>query len=330
MIAQAPAFVNHFSKTCAGTARNAARQADSGGIGLRVGRDFLPEIILTITPGEEGRFLRQVALSTLGMSHTQFKRAKFHGTLLLDGRPARANERVQAGQRLRICLPEKCGPPVAPYPLSLAVPYQDESLLVVDKPAPLPSVVSRQGGFTLENALFAHLHCPPHFSYHPVNRLDKGASGLMVVARTAHWQQMLQGALRRGDILREYLAVCEGCPQPPEGVIRQPIAKAAAATIRREVSEEGKSAATHYRVLRQAHGRSLLSIRLETGRTHQIRVHMAWLGCPVTGDFLYGQEEAKLPGRFALHSHRLSLVSPANGERICLESPLPKELEALL
>ena len=290
----------------------------------------MPELTHLITAAEEGRLLRRIALSTLKMSQTQFKRAKFQGALLLDGKPVHANERVRAGQFLAVRLPKESRPRIEPYPLPLSVPYSDEGLFVIDKPAPLPSVPSRQGGFTLENALYSHLGCPADFVYHPVNRLDKGTSGLMVAALTPHVQQRLQAALHTEDFLREYLAVCEGAPRSQEGVIRQPIAKAAGASIRRRVTEQGKPAVTHYRVLEQARGRSLLSLLLETGRTHQIRVHLAWLGCPVVGDFLYGREDEALPGRFALHSHRLTFISPVTGEQVRAESPLPKELVSLI
>jgi len=296
---------------------------------IETGGIFLLELTHLITSAEEGYLLRRVALSTLGMSHTQFKRAKFHGALLLDDRLARANERVNAGQRLVVRLPEESGSRIEPYPLPLSIPYRDEGLLVIDKPAPLPSVPSRKGGLTLENAIYSHLGCPANFVYHPVNRLDKGTSGLMVVALTPHVQQRLQAALHTDAFFREYLAVCEGAPRPAEGIIRQPIAKADGASIRRQVEEWGKPAVTHYRVLKQANGRCLLSLLLETGRTHQIRVHLAWLGCPVVGDFLYGREDGALPGRFALHSHRLKFISPVTGERVFVESLLPKEFNML-
>jgi len=289
----------------------------------------VPELTHLITSVEEGYLLRRVALSTLGMSQTQFKRAKFQGELLLDNRPVRANERVSAGQRLVVRLPEESGSRLKPYPLPLSIPYRDEGLLVVDKPAPLPSVSSRIKGPTLENAIYSHLGCPAHFVYHPVNRLDKGTSGLMVVALTSHVQQRLQATLHTDAFLREYLAVCEGIPQSEDGVIRQPIAKVDGASIRRQVAEWGKPAETYYRVLKQANSRCLLSLILKTGRTHQIRVHLAWLGCPVVGDFLYGCEDEALPGRFALHSHRLKFISPATGKQVFVESPLPKELHML-
>ena len=284
-----------------------------------------------VQPSWDGYLLRKLALGPLAMSYSQFKRAKFQGELLLDGFPVHADARVRTGQTLVIRIPEIQTQPILPYELPLLVPYHREGLLIVDKPAPLPSVTSRQGeGRTLENALFSYLGRPPGFVYHPVNRLDKGTSGLMAVALNPHVQQRLQGMLHTGGFLREYLAVCQGVPPQERGEICEPIAKADGATVRRMVSGSGKPALTHYRLLKTAHGRSLLLLRLSTGRTHQIRVHLSWLGCPLLGDFLYGQEDAALPGRFALHSHRLELTHPITGETVRLESPLPSELERFI
>ncbi len=291
----------------------------------------MTELSLLMEEAQQGQPLRKVALGALQMSYTQFKRAKFQGEILLDGKPAHADVRVQAGQRLVIRIPEERAAPLQPYPLPLTIPYAHQGLLLVDKPAPLPSVASRHGeGHTLENALYAHLGCPPGFRYHPVNRLDKGTSGLMAVALTPHIQQRLQRALHTQGFQREYLAVCEGTPAQGEGVIDQPIAKAEGATIRRVVSPGGKPARTEYRVVETFQGRSLLRLRLGSGRTHQIRVHLAWLGCPVVGDFLYGREDPMLPGRFALHSCFLQLTHPITGDLVVLDSPLPPPLHGLL
>ena len=130
--------------------------------------------------------------------------------------------------------------------------------------------------------------------------------------------------------MREYLAVVEG-ELRGEGCVELPIAKEDAATVRRVVDmERGKPAVTHFRVISSRSGRTLVRLRLETGRTHQIRVHMAAIGHPVAGDFLYGHELAELPGRFALHSAAIELDQPLSGERIRIESPLPDERRLLL
>ena len=166
--------------------------------------------------------------------------------------------------------------------------------------------------------------------YRPVNRLDKGTSGLMLVARSPHSQHRLQQLLHSPDFTRVYLAVVEGHLPHRQGVIDAPIGKEDAASIRRIITSNGKPSVTRYEVLRETEARSLVRLQLETGRTHQIRVHMAHMGCPVCGDFLYGHELSELPGRFALHSHEVLLTHPLTGKALHLVSPLPESLTSLL
>jgi len=239
---------------------------------------------------------------------------------------------VREGQLVRIQFKEAAPVyEVKPYHIPLVIPYEDEHLYVIDKPAPLASQSSlNHPDDALENALYAHLGCPTDFIYRPVNRLDKGTSGLMIVAKDAHAQHRLQKMLHSDDFARQYLAVVEGTLPARSGVIDAPIGKEDAASIRRLVRDDGKPSVTHYEVLEERNGRSLVRLRLETGRTHQIRVHMAHLGCPVCGDFLYGTELAELPGRFALHSHELTLTHPLTMEGLHIVSPLPEKLRALL
>ncbi|MBE0601445.1 MAG: RluA family pseudouridine synthase [Firmicutes bacterium] len=268
----------------------------------------MQELAVIITAEDAGKAVRQIALQTMQMSFAQFKRAKFQGALVLDGEAVHADRRVRAGQTLIIRVPDASAAPVAPSLRKLIVVYEDDDLLIVDKPAPLPSVGSpRQGGETLENAVCAYLGAPEGFIYRPVNRLDKGTSGLMAVAKHAHAQQYLQRRLHSDDFIREYLAVCDGIPRAEQGVIDAPIQKADGASIRRVVSADGRPARTQYRVEQTGNGRSLIRLRLFTGRTHQIRVHLQSIGCPVTGDFLYGTEHPLLARRFALHSAALEL-----------------------
>ena len=291
----------------------------------------MPRYELIIPPALEGRTVRQAAMGGLRLSSGQFKRAKFHGALMVDGAPVLADRRVRAGDHLLIDVPEAVAPPPEPFYLPLRVPYEDAHFWMIDKLAPLPSSSSqKKEGPTLENALYAYAGCPEGFVYRPVNRLDKGTSGLMLAARTAHAQHLLQRLLHGSEFIREYLAVVEGAPPRDRGVIDLPIGKADGATIRREVRADGKPARTYYRVLETRGDRSLLRLRLETGRTHQIRVHLCALGCPVAGDFLYGTELDDLPGRFALHSALVRLRHPVTGEWIERESPLPSALSALL
>ena len=180
---------------------------------------------------------------------------------------------------------------------------------------------------TLENRL---AYCFPGMVFRPLNRLDRGTSGLMAAAKHAHAAQALQRQLHTDAFVREYLAVVEG-RMDGAGVIDAPIAKEAAATVRRAVDHEnGRPAVTHYRVEAAGDGCSLVRLRLETGRTHQIRVHLMYMGHPIVGDFLYGHEDERLPGRFALHSTYIRLIHPVTGEIVERISPLPEALRRLL
>ena len=281
-----------------------------------------------VTDGEDGRRLGSLLTGPLGLSRHRVSSLKFSGGILLDGQAAHTGAAVHAGQVVEILLTD--GPSdLTPYDLPLIIPYRDQDLLIVDKPAPLPAIHSaRQDARTLENAVYAALGCPADFCYRPVSRLDKGTSGLMPVALNAHMHARMQKLLHTPDYAREYLAVVEGAPPENAGVCDAPIGHGEG--VRRVVTPDGKPCRTHYRVLKRANGRCLLWLRLDTGRTHQIRVHMAHLGCPVAGDGLYGTALPALPGRFALHSARLAFTHPLTGAHIALESPLPEELAGLM
>ena len=277
----------------------------------------------TVQPAEEGKRLREILRGSMSVSWSAMKSAKWNGEILLNGERSFTDVRVRAGDLVEIVFPEKA--PVyrpAPYPLPLSIPFEDEYLLVVDKPAPLASQSSLgRPENSLENAVFSYLGCPDGWIYRPVNRLDKGTSGLMVVAKDGHVQDLLQRRLHSDAFLREYLALTEGVPDPPEGVIDAPVGKTDAASVKREVRPDGKPARTRYRVEEIRGSRALVRLRLETGRTHQIRVHLAHIGCPVCGDFLYGTElPEEFPRRFALHSAFLSFLHPVSGRPVRLES----------
>lgn len=285
-----------------------------------------------VTQNEEGMRLRDVLRQSMGMSYTAMKSAKWDGRILVNQSPRSVDQPVHTEEWIEVldkeALPVYCLTPCY-RPVSIA--YEDDDLWIIDKPAPLASQSSeRQSDDTLENMLYAHLGCPADFIYRPVNRLDKGTSGLMVVAKTAHAQYRLQRLLHTDEFRRTYLAITEGTPEVPQGIIDAPIAKEDTASIKRVIDPTGKPSITHYQVLESNEHRSLIRLQLETGRTHQIRVHLAYLGCPICGDFLYGQELPELPGRFALHSEEVLLHHPITGDWLTITSPLPAKLRWLL
>lgn len=285
-----------------------------------------------VLPEENGMRLRDVLRRGMGVSYTALKSAKWRGDITLDGQVAPVDVFVREGQTVAIHFRENAPVyAVKPYDLPLHIAYEDEWLFVVDKIAPLASQSSAlHPDDTLENALYAHLHCPADFVYRPVNRLDKGTSGLMIIAKDAYSQHRLQQLLHTPAFVRTYQAVVEGCPAAACGIIDAPIGKEDTASIRRVITPNGKPSVTHYQVLHRGKTRALVQLTLETGRTHQIRVHMASIGCPVVGDFLYGTEIPELPGRFALHASGLTLHHPMTGAWLTLSSPLPASLARLL
>lgn len=287
---------------------------------------------LTVAPEDEGRLIGRVARGRMGVSARQLTRAKFSDLLLLDGESVHADHPVRAGQVVTVVIAD--GEPAfearAEYE-KVNVVYEDEDIFVIDKPAPLATQSSpKQPDNTLENRLAGYFH-DPSFIFRPVNRLDKGTSGLMAAAKHAHAQMLLAKQLHTPDFAREYLAVTEGVPSPEKGRINLPIAKMNGATVRREVRPDGKPSATNYEVLVTNGNLTLVRLLLETGRTHQIRVHMAAVGCPVYGDFLYGTERPdELYERFALHSARMRFLHPLSGKEMTFSSPLPLELAGLV
>lgn len=281
---------------------------------------------------DAGRKLKYFVRGDMGVSYGQFSSLKQQSGLLVNGLPVHANHVLRPGDAVTVTLAESPGAkPVAPEEGPVSIVYGDEDLVIIDKDAPLACQCSpKQPGGTLENRLAFLYRDRPGFTFRPLNRLDKGTSGLMAAAMNAHAAQRLQGQLHTDGFVREYLAVVEG-RVAGAGTIDAPIIKEAAATVRRVVDfANGKRAVTHYRVVASGDRYSLVRLRLETGRTHQIRVHLAHIGHPVAGDFLYGTEDPRLPGRFALHSTYIRLTHPVTGETIERTSPLPAELAALL
>lgn len=287
------------------------------------------ELHYEVPAENEGKKLSVILRSCMKLSNRQISHLKFSEGIWLNDQCVHTGVFVHAGDRVRVMLRD-AGPELVPYDIPLRIVYRDEDVLVVDKPAPLPSIRSvHQDEKTLENAVYAYLGCPEGFVYRPVSRLDKGTSGLMPVALNAFAHDRMQRALHTESYVRAYLAVTEGAMESDEGVIDLPIGMQNG--VKRCIDPTGKPSVTHYRVLERAeNGRALVHLRLETGRTHQIRVHMSAMGHPVAGDFMYGWEIESLPGRFALHAAFLRFVHPVTGETLTFESPLPQELKNLL
>lgn len=290
-------------------------------------------LTVTVSPEWAGQTVHVLLRYRLGLSGTLLRRVKWlEDGILLDGVRVTTRERVQTGQTLSVRLSDPEGPrEIPPVSLPLDLVYEDRDLVVVNKAPGMPSHPG-PGHWqdSLGNALVAHWQeTDPFADFHPVHRLDKGTSGLMIVAKHPHAQDKLRQALHTGAFHREYLAVCEGVPSPAQGVIDRPIGRCPDSILKRQVTPDGQRAVTRYQVLETGQGRALVALTLETGRTHQIRVHLAHLGHPLVGDFLYGRELPAL-GRPALHSWKLSLAHPVTRQTLSFCQPLPPELAALL
>ena len=270
----------------------------------------------------------------LNLSGTVVRRIKWlEDGILVDGQRVNTRFCPQEGQVLSVRLsdPERrSGILSAPGPLDIV--YEDGDMIVLNKAPGIP-VHPGPGHFddTIGNfLLYYYDQTGVEADFHPVHRLDRGTSGLLVAAKHPHAQEVLKNQLHTPHFRRGYLAVCEGVPAPATGTVAAPLGPRPGSLVEQMVREDGKAARTRYEVLGAYGGRALLSLELDTGRTHQIRVHMAHLGHPLTGDFLYGTEAPGLIPRPALHSARLELRHPITGEALSFRVPLPKDMEALL
>ena len=215
-----------------------------------------------------------------------------------------------------------------PIAMELAFVYEDEDLLVLDKPAHVPVHPTKDPEErNLEQGLLAYL---PDGDYpHFVSRLDKGTTGLMLVAKSGYAHELMKRRQHTAEFYREYLAVADGIVTPPSGTIDAPIGLAEGSSYRHCVRSDGARSLTAYETLSTSNGRTLLRLKPQTGRTHQLRVHLAHLGYPLSGDWLYGTRSGDID-RPALHSHRLVFQHPMTGEQLDLLSPLPNDMEALI
>lgn len=291
-------------------------------------------VSLTVPPERAGQKVDTLLRKELGLSGTVIRRIKWlDDGILLDGERVFTSRRVEPRQVLTVRLsdPERRSG-VVPAPGPLDIVYEDGDMLVLNK-APGMLVHPGAGHFadTIGNFLLDYYdRTGVEADFHPVHRLDKGTSGLMVVAKHPHAQEVLKNQLHTSEFRRIYLAVCLGGPAEERGTVDAPIGMAEGSIVARAVRPDGLPARTHYRVLERRGDRALVRLELETGRTHQIRVHMAYLGCPLVGDFLYGTEDKNLIPRPALHSSELTVRQPVTGEVLTFTCPLPEDMARLM
>lgn len=267
-------------------------------------------------------------LQSQGISSTLWKKLKTEGLLIVNSYRADQTAILHPGDHVTAIYQSKTS--VIPVDLPLKVLYEDEFLLIVDKPAGLlVHPVHQERDSTLANAVMFHYQMnQERLGFHPVIRLDRNTSGLVLIAKQAHIQHSL-AANRKHAIKKFYQAIIHGSLLPDKGIINAPIARHPDSIIQRIVSPNGQPAITVYRTIKQFDAASLLELELLTGRTHQIRVHLSYLGHPILGDDLYGGL-CTLIQRQALHAARLEFIHPVTGKELSFESLLPQDLDHLL
>lgn len=305
----------------------------------------MPSHSLTIPADFAGRRLDQAIAELLPeYSRTRLKEWIESGAVRVDGQVLKPRERVVGGEAVSVEAELVIEAAAAPEAIALDVVYQDRDVLVVNKPAGLvvhPGAGNRAG--TLQNAL---LHFDPAMASLPragiVHRLDKDTTGLMVVARTLEAHTALVRQIEGHEVEREYEAVCAGV-MTAGGTVDAPIDRHPVDRVRMAVRQSGREAITHYRVIQRFRGHTHVRLKLETGRTHQIRVHMAHIHYPLVGDAVYGGRlllpKAATPAliealrafrRQALHAARLAFTHPISGKAIECVAPLPADMQSLL
>jgi 23S rRNA pseudouridine1911/1915/1917 synthase len=292
-------------------------------------------ISLSVERGGE-RLDKVIPAHVQDLSRAVVQRLIKTGEVTVNGRPSKPSYCVQVGDEIVVRLPIETPEPVVPEDIPLDIIYEDDTLLAVNKPAGMvvhPALGHTSG--TLVNAVLAH--CPQIADVGGleragiVHRLDKDTSGLILIAKDEATRAALQRQFKRRRVVKTYLALVEGQVQPREGVIEAPVGRDKRQRKRMAVVRRGREARTTYRAVEYFADYTLLEVRPYTGRTHQVRVHLAWLGYPIVGDRVYGRRRQRLlRDRHFLHAAQLRFTHPTAGEEMDLKAPLPPELSAVL
>ncbi len=275
------------------------------------------------------QFLRRKRYS--GQNLSEIKRMP--KSILVNGVHYYMRQELSKGDHLQVRICEtKNSEKIPPTKLPLDIIYEDEDLLVLNKPAGMP-IHPSLNNYTnsMANALAYYFQSQGKpFIFRCCNRLDRDTSGLTIVSKHLVSGSILSDMTKYREVHREYLAIARGSVTPSEGTIQAPLGRKEGTIIERTVDwEHGEDAVTHYKVVKEANGHSLVSLRLETGRTHQIRIHMKYLGYPLIGDYLYNPDMEYMT-RQALHSHHMEFTHPITGEHMSFTAPLPEDMARVM
>ena len=280
--------------------------------------------------------IRQVINSEFNISYNLLVKLKKNKKIFLNGINTYIDKNIKDGDEISIIIDfEEDNSNIVPTKMDLSILYEDEALLIIDKPAGIPvhpSILHYDN--SLSNGIkyyFDNINL--NKKIRPVNRLDRNTSGIVIFAKNEYVHDSLSKQMQNDIFLKDYIAICNGLFEEKTGIIDAPIARKENSIIERCVNPTGAPAITHYKVLKEFEidGKifSELLISLETGRTHQIRVHMAYLGHPIIGDSLYGSESI-LINRQALHAYRVEFIHPISRQKIIITSNIPKDMSDII
>ncbi len=283
------------------------------------------------TQNDTGKSVKQLIYENFSLSSRTLSKLKNTGGIALNGTNVTVRKAVSEGDVLTLTLSEKSDSNLALWDFPIDIICETKDFLAVNKPSAMPThPCPNNRTHTLANAVMNY-YKDKDFTFRPVTRLDGDTTGVVLIAKNAPACAMLSKFLTEGSMEKQYLAICRNVPSLPCGAIDVPIARQEGSVIKREVSPLGKNAITEYEVLKVLQGGKYSLIRCfpKTGRTHQIRLHMSHIGCPLYGDFLYGTQIAN--ERALLHCERLTFPSlSGNGEFVEIYAPLPEDFEIFL
>ncbi len=282
------------------------------------------EFILNIGDNFAGKDIKFILKYHFKLSGALITRLKTGNHILLNGKKEFVNKIVSAGDTLKITLPEERSKSIVPNDIPIDILYEDEDILAVNKPHNMPthpSIHHFEG--TLANAVM-HYYKDIPFTFRAVTRLDRDTSGVVIIAKNAVSADRLSKQLQKGNLSKEYIALCVGAPAKKSGTIDAPIKRTAEGIIKRCISPDGKRAISDYEVVNTAKGFSLIRLFPKTGRTHQLRLHLSHIGTPIYADFLYGEDIEN--ERIRLHCASVSFIHPESGEEINVSAPIPSDM----
>ena len=286
-----------------------------------------------VKPEDHGKTTETVLRHKMNISSKLLTKLKLSKKIFINNIPCRSIDTLSKGDTLTADVTEnEHNPNILPYETDLEVLYDDEFLTVVNKPSNMsvhPSIGNHTS--TLANAIeyFWSQNHECH-KFHAVNRLDKNTSGICVIAKNRFAHGVLAQQTRLNLFSKKYIAIVHSTPSPSSGTINLPITRIENSVIKRGVSPQGKEAITHYKVLAENNGLSMIEVVLDTGRTHQIRVHFSAIGHPLVGDWLYGKSDEDLgANRHLLHVCQAEFNHPATGKKLVFDLPIPKDMSNL-